>query len=205
MWEWIKAAPWTWGIGITAFVIAVVGVIVAIVKKGFWKDHGMMKSEKTGKPLRWETGRLPIGVMYAVDVDLRWLTLWRQAVAYFQMAVSRRTLFMRLVEGPHVNADAWLPVGYLLIRQDVAQRNPTTEHRYDLETGIIGKARLTLPPWDDVHSALRMPALMHEVGHILGLAHDEHPESIMYYQLPLDRVPGKLSSADKALLNKWYA
>lgn len=48
----IKSNPWTFGIGITILILALIGVIVGIVLKGRWLDRGFM--QRDGKTLHWE-------------------------------------------------------------------------------------------------------------------------------------------------------
>ena len=59
-----------------------------------------------------------------------------------------------------------------------------------------------MPGWESASHSTLVEALRHEMGHCLGLAHDDYPESIMYGKL--DQRAGIVSDHDKELLRKTY-
>jgi hypothetical protein len=205
MWEAIKAYPWTFAIGGAILLVAIVSVIIGVIFKGFWKDHGLMV--RNGVTLKWDVKSLPIGIVYHPALDARWLNFWRDAIGKLQMAMGKRLLFVNPVAATEgaISETGWPPAGFLFLRQvEDYDAKPSTNHRYHPDSGEVDRARVNLPPPGAIPELLRPAVVLHEAGHVLCLAHDEHPESIMYHNLASARKPGKLSKKDIKLLKKTY-
>jgi predicted Zn-dependent protease len=69
--------------------------------------------------------------------------------------------------------------------------------------GFLSSAAVYLQPaWDYKDDAVLAVAMRHELGHCLGLAHDEYEESIMF-KVASDRQT-HVSEHDKKLLRETY-
>lgn len=197
MWEFMKSAPWTFAVGGVILLLAIGGVIWGVLTKGRWKDRGWMIRD--GHPLKWLASDLPIGLLIHKDIDAVTLRLITELRGQFEKVVGQRQLFMSGVTPDSLDWDQMPPAGFLavVISED---QNGHTEHRYEKPTGRILAARMSIP--DGLATPDLSKVIQHELGHVLGLDHDESTASIMHPQL--QQRNQFLGEADGALLRKQY-
>ena len=180
-------------IGISfAVIFSVVAYIIA--KKQ--ADHG-----KIGTMDKWSADVMPLCVMidasiesfeikdamlYAEKFYLENLSLYAIGVCD-RVQSGRKTITVTISDEP---------------MESYAQANVI----YDETTGEIKHAAIFVDESDiPNHSQQEMREIMaHEWGHVLGLAHDVDPESIMYGAIPKDREKAILTKHDIDLLRKTY-
>jgi len=207
MFEFMKAAPWTFAVGGVILLLAIVGVVVGVVLKGRWKDSGWMVRD--GNALKWDMSDLPIAILLHPDLSEVTKQLVLKLKYHFERIASNSTLFIVGSVSPNLNWDQMPPTGFLaVIPQSVARESKDSsitlyghcEHRYEKAVGRILSARITLP------SGLKAPELskviQHELCHALGLGHDEVKESIMHPKIQ-DRAH-VITEHDKQLLRDQY-
>jgi hypothetical protein len=143
-------------------------------------DHGLLETSQ-GAPQRWARTDLPLLVFvdrfaesYVPVVQLAAHT-WNEMIGCPVFLV-----FGSPVDGlAQTFEDTHTTVVGVLLRQF---GDPETRMLTDEESGLIGHAAVFLPPgsYPSRHALLYT---MHELGHVLGLAHDENPTSLMYESL----------------------
>lgn len=202
MWEFMKAEPIMFIVGGVIFLLAIIGVIVGVALKGRWQDRGLMV--RGGKKLRW--ARIPIFVIFHPELSLQWQATFVGAVRRYREATGLH-LFIAISAPSGYNFEQPPPLGAGLIviqpKEPTGSMQPDTayfEPRYSTETGIIFGGTLMVPAALQV----RMPVMLHELGHGLGLDHDERTSSIMYHSLSSRIDPGTLSKSDIDLLKRIY-
>jgi hypothetical protein len=208
MWTFMKAAPWTFVIGGLILVGAVVGVILGIKYKGFWKDRGLMVRD--GKQLKWSLEDLPIGVWFDPAFPEFWITAYRWAREHINSKIGREIFTRGIVWDGMLGATfdpAKQITGHvmMLLGEEVGFMHPdhgVTQHRYDPATGRIGSAVVTLPPASVTVVEHARGIALHAILPVLGLDHDETQGSIMHPRL-LAR-PQVITGEDEKLLRKLY-
>jgi hypothetical protein len=172
----------------------------------FSNDAGFMTTPD-GKPLRWPRERLPIDIaMEPGAMDLYGET-FKAAMAHYNEALGAR-LFLPAPAWAHgglVGAFANPAVrkrlaGVVLVQLgDVDDEDGHTDLLWDVD-GQIRSALVTMPRQTDGSLIPRIAT--HELGHVLGLAHDKHPTSVMW-----DHARERefiLFAADRERLRKVY-
>jgi hypothetical protein len=201
MWSFVQANPVSFAVAAIILVLAVVGIVVGVVLRGRWKDNGFLVDPEIDKSVRWDRSSLPIGVWYARNLPAQWLDAWTASVAELEKAIGRKIFLSPLLtpsgalENHHIRSS-------VLLKGDegVDPHHGVTDLRWD-EHGSIISAIVTFPD-RELPSLKVFGVALHEAGHVLGLAHDEQRESIMYPQIS-DR-PGKLTESDSKLLRRAY-
>lgn len=206
MWEFIKSAPWTWAVGGLIFIGAVVGVIYGIATRGGWEDRGFMKVD--GQPLRWLKENLPITALVHPELPLGWNASYQAAASRINGAVGL-TLFdpMPQMPPPGYNINGPVPAGFILIwgREPAGELQVDHGHadlRWRQDDKSIYAATVSVP----LEAPQRVALMLHELGHVLGLEHDDdNLGSIMYHRLSERVTPGEVTEADAARLRKAYS
>ena len=194
--EWFKANPWMWAIGGLMLLVSIVGVIVGILKKGFWKDRGFLNQGKA----YWKQESLPIPVFFASDIDGIVLDY------FYQVREEINNLAGRLVLS---KASEWLAQvpkradGFIFFHTEMTWPGEYVSCgkalvRTDKKTGVIVGVDIFIRG----AFVYDFKIIKHELGHALGLDHDEHPSSVMYPTL--EKRPQDFSDNDKQLLKETY-
>ena len=196
-WMWIVLAA-------VVFTLAGGGVLCGVLThdepglmKVCWSNNTAVYSDSCKLDLKWRRAQLPLKY-------------------YISFGVNHKT-YVKSVVGA---ADMWnKEIGPVFTRVDKAEdahiqvswgsQTPgkhtggCTTHTGD-EKGPTG-AHVVLSEPSDTHAVYRHAA--HEFGHVLGLAHDKAPRSIMYKEQPGVTVNMTLvlpSDSDKKLLQELY-
>ena len=210
MWEFVKSNPWMFVVGGAILVTAIIGVIIGIKYKGFWADKGLL--ERDGHKLKWKPASLPIGVIFHPKLLLAWQATFRGASRRFELSIGRPPFDDGVLAPKNYNIMGPPPAGFIFVQvahegldsevlETTDKGGAVTQHKYERPTGEIKSATVTLP---DDSGSKRMEMMVHELGHVLGLDHDERRESIMYPTLNEQLDSGQLSEADAKLLKGLY-
>lgn len=175
-------------------VVAVVGVVYGVVTGGGWRDRGLMVRD--GVRLRWASHRIPLGlaapdIPYEVDLAIA------DAISAFAEVIGRE-VFVRHVRptdsaGQTEGAD-------VVVNMSGVDFGGSANLEYDERTGEIRRVDVTIA--NGLSLDLLPRAVLHELGHALGLDHDESRASVMHPVL--DRRPATLTDRDRALFRKLY-
>lgn len=169
---------WVWYvIGGVVFAVALGGVLYGVLTH---KEPGLMKVcwaggaanyDGTCEELKWRPEQMPLTYYIDFDADHK---------AYVESVVAGADLWNKEICSVFKRVDkadgAAVIVGWGSVEGNAAGH---TSHGGN--AGPTG-ARVTLTNPSDVHAVYRYAA--HEFGHVLGLAHDEAPRSIMYPTQP---------------------
>lgn len=193
-WIWIKQYPVTFSIAGAMTLLAVVGVIVAIVTKGRWTDRGLIKNKKDGETIQWENRFFPLAVSFDRSCSQELIDLYRSCQSLYNSYVGR-TLF-DYGQPWVINSGFNDPPGNVLLKQTADVAGGKTS--LTLADDNILSATISINP----RYANNKQVLLHELGHTLGLDHDEHISSIMYPKIQYR--PQELSENDRLLLKRTY-
>lgn len=206
MWEFVKAAPWTCAVGALIFLGAVVGMIVAIATRGRWKDRGFMKYGD--KPLLWFKEDLPITAMAHPELSLSWHATYRAAASRMNGVVGLRLFDPVIQETPSgYRLNGPVPAGFILIWPCEPTGELQVDHgrtilKWRKPDGRIYAATVEVP----ITAPQRAAVMLHELGHVLGLEHDDNNlGSIMYHKLSERVAPGVVTEDDAKRLRKAYS
>jgi hypothetical protein len=206
MFELIKSHPWTCAIGGLILLGAIVGVIVGIVTKGGWKDRGFMRTDDGKHPLCWLKSSLPIACLVHPDAPLAWRATYHAAALRLNAAVGTM-LFDPVAQEPPLNysLSGPVPAGFILLCTSEPAGELQVDHghtslRWGRSDGRIFSCVVTVP----TETPQRAAVMLHELGHVLGLDHDELTSSIMFPTLGSRQDPGELSDEDILRLKKAY-
>jgi len=199
-------------VGFTAWVLAVIahGHLTGVGDAGFLLTDD-------GKPIHHDPMDLPLQCGYEPTVPLKLVTAWENAAAWYEQQTGIRythpcvrwptgtrperpgkgfvRLKVRHVDGPGFGAPA-VSVG------PQGEHGGTASNYFDVRTGVIVQGSVVAID-DDMPPEVTDGVARHEYGHMVGLAHDEYPGSIM--------VPGNtslvldgLTTPDVKRLKKMY-
>jgi hypothetical protein len=171
MWELIKSNPWTTGICVLGTIAAIVGVIIGILTKGNWPDNGLL--EANNNKIRWPIHYLPIPILVKSSVSTSYFNCISTTASVINQQINM-TLFKTPIwiskSVEYIVTD--LPPRQCIIQVGVDPTKGTTEHKYDTRTGIVSAAIVTLPPELESNETKLNYVILHELLHVLGLAHD---------------------------------
>lgn len=209
LWDWIRSAPWTFGIGAVIFLAAVAGVVYAVIAR----PGDLTFLEVDGRQLRWDRTDLPLTCFHARNLPAEHLAAWEAARAEVRSGVGgdlvSKCLPWELADLPRRGPDGGVLLrlrtdedkcGEAEVCVDAGERGGTTVHWRNLETGRLRAAAVLLDV--DLRGDELRRAVLHELGHVLGLAHDRERSSIMFPTLT-DRA-ADLSGRDLGALRDAY-
>lgn len=129
-----------------------------------------------GMPLNWSPQQFPLLLVLDPAAGAWGPEVYVAAQFWNSLMQSEVFLFIPGV-GTELFGDRTLSV--VPVRAAPPGRFPYTAYGYDAETGAIGSTAIYLPP--DAPAEIRFRTVIHELGHVLGLAHDPRDEySVMF-------------------------
>jgi hypothetical protein len=206
---------WYFWVGVLVFLAAGGGVLYGVLthtEPGFmgvcWNSSGGVEKYhdpvKSPNPeceteLKWKKAQFPLTYFIAFSKDHKdYIDSVTKGAAMWNREVGREVLKRVEQEG-----SARIQVTWGGIEPDKAHPGGSTTHTGGPDGPTGAKVVLSNP--SDVHAVYRYAA--HEWGHVLGLAHDEAPRSIMYPVQPdvTDKIDFVLpSDFDKKILREAY-
>jgi hypothetical protein len=187
--------------GVAIIVLLVYGIAThksrkakeeAEAERGFLKDLVMHQD--------WP----PISLIVAVElseVESRIMGAVKKAAKWWEKETGKRYFIPpgELVDGGHV-------VSIMLASLNTAH-DPNHAYAYvhpwiSISGYMTSASVRMMPGWEDASEEFLVNALKHEFGHLLGLAHDEYPTSVMF-EVVSARL-GFVSDHDKELLRRTY-
>lgn len=197
--------PWTYAVAIIAAITAAVGTLVGIVRQRLRPpvDAGLLQPADAARPLHWAREHMPVVVLTDVDA-FGWSSEVEAGCKWWNAQVGL-PLFVYQGEVPTAAyAAAVLALerpGTVLVQiRAGTEGGGHTRLQYVRERGELGAAPISVG--GDTPIGLRPRVIAHELGHALGLAHDEAQTSVM---APVaDGTPYYVTTADRQLLHRWY-
>lgn len=196
MLAFLAANPWTTAAGAAILLAALAGLVYALVRRP--GDPGFLR--RGGVELRWDRAFLPLDLFVSPDLPGEVYPALESARAELNDAVGREALSPPLdwrLDREPVGATAALV--YVRPRDPGLGAGGTTEHRYDLRTGRILSATVSIAPG----TPLLERVVLHELGHALGLDDDGERGSVMF-PVASEQRSGRLSARDRAALRRVY-
>jgi hypothetical protein len=158
-------------------------------------DRGLM--ERDGKKLTWDTECFPLSIWFFYETP-DWLVMAYKTASNEWCDKTGVRFFDYGTDAPLDLKWSKLTRSHVGIRLGTEQHKASTRHKYDPKTGEIGSAIIEF--CTDQNDAYRV--MLHELGHVLGLAHDDLKSSIMHSKL--DRRSQYPTAEDVALLKNVY-
>ena len=174
------------------FVIGIV-TVVAIVLRGGWKDRGFMIRD--GHPLH-----LPASLPWTITVEPNVPTIYVDALntVVLQLREKVGNIFDHVVQLQ--SGEVALDIKVLVAIDKDIDHPGETIHQFNKETGVIMSAFVSM--WPDLSYADALKVATHEIGHVVGLDHDEHVSSIMHHMI--QNRPQTFTDKDYERLRKAY-
>jgi hypothetical protein len=161
---------------------------------------------KKEKELTFDLRLLPIVVYIDPELPVDCYAALVEAITEMNIIVGRTVFLMpRVPESPDT-FDGFNGAGAVFVTQTRGdQSRGLTRHFIDATAMTIVNAIVWLPATGVYRADLQFA--LHELGHVLGLEHDEIRESLMYKELlgpGKTAVPQDLTVKDRALLRDTY-
>lgn len=164
-----------------------------------YTDFGFIETQLSKKPVRWDRADIPF-VIFVDKSAQSWVPEIYVAINYWNsMLAAPLFSFGGIVE---IDSDYRGGNGVITVRNvaNTELKHPHTSLYFEQETGKIHAAPMFLP--DDCPSVYKFRVAVHELGHVMGLDHDQSPKSIMYPYITFG--PFEVTDSDVTLLKEWY-
>lgn len=158
---------------------------------------------RDGHETKWDIADLPIAV-YVDNSASEWLGIVYQAVKTLNAAVGRKVAMLpeapfSAVRDAFENGNGIDGAAYLTTDRLVS--SGSTDVRYHWHTGRIRNAFTRLSRYPGATG--RLIVVLHELGHVMGLSHDNEPWQLMNAVIS-GREPPQYSRRTIALLRQLY-
>lgn len=171
---------WIWYVVGGVFLLALGGVFYGVLahrEQGLMKvcwSAGLARYDGECEELKWYKDQMPLG--YYIDFG-------PEHVKYIDSVIAAADLWNREICRVFDRVDIVEDAAVIV---DWGPTAPGEDHSggYTKHTGNeqVEGARVTLTNPTDMHTVFRYAA--HELGHVLGLAHDDSPRSVMHPRAP---------------------
>jgi hypothetical protein len=193
MWQFVVANWWMFLIAIAILFGAVFLVIYGVVTQ---YDRGLMKRD--GKLLKWERKDLPLRVQYDSQVPPSYLADLSATILKINAIVRKAVFHPQLTSFDQVTTLG--PTHILVVLSSPHASGGEADIRYDVRNGRLMAVTVKLRP--DMTGQTRLTAIEHEMGHALGLDHDDKTMSVMHPKVS-ERAQA-FTKKDQELLRKLY-
>ena len=162
------------------------------------KDEGLI--EAPVGPLHWSKEFIPLMVLLDPELE-HWEELVNAACMRWNHAVDRYVfLYSGIIDDEDTRAFEGRSPGIIIVRLGHEDENSHASLTFNPGSGEILAAPIRLRP-EITKKSERV--ILHELGHVLGLAHDPQlPGSVMYPRA-VDK-PFEITDPDRELLREWY-
>lgn len=192
----------TMGIAVAIFVAAIVGVVVGVTTH---EEPGLIEGVPT-----WEPGDFPLAIevsSYRADAPVPGGTQSdRMAVARVVSRVNRRLGFDAFRVPQRGSAETIRVVLVIGVPYDATWDGPGGDSQIRISGGRAGVCEIRTS--NTGTNELLALTIYHELGHCLGLAHDDFDDSIMravQRPTPDRQIPPWFTDYDRELLRDLYA
>lgn len=190
----ILGLPWyDWFIFAVVFICALISIILGLTR---YYDRGFMK--RNGKPLMWERDKFPLLVSFTKDVPNEVLIMFR-SIAQEVNSFIGKTAF----GGVLVPWETSTGSGVCILLDVLEEDGPggTADIKWNEKTGQILSVHVCIK--GDLQDPDLETAIRHEIGHALGLDHDDKSDSVMNSKT--EHRAKKFTDKDMKLLRRAYA
>jgi|GEM_PF-2499121 len=163
--------------------------------------------EIDGYPISWKKIDLPIGCFFGPDLDKHIVAAYRIVAVELNHLIGCELLGLGS-QWALGDLPLKTPRGYLAITDFIPLPNTVGETLYGYASPTVLKDRILSVDMKirrGMDSEFLLTVMRHEMGHVLGLAHDERQDSIMSRTIGINPPPdAQFTDHDISLLQKLY-